>query len=209
MSAPLYIPSSTTTATLAPPTSTTTKTSSYTIPVGKYAIVKPSSIKCTINGVESFLSSPKTFTTTIAFTGSVAQANHYIASGNFEGKITTGAQNTAKGIALLSNFYSVNSTTFSVNRFIVSRVTGTTPVSVYYEKNMFSGTGLQNNYLLSDGTGTTYSSYIIGQPTIYGFQELNTSLTWNVFSACFLNPVTIPSGTVISGADWLVEEYTI
>lgn len=169
------------------PVSTTIKTTSYTIPAGKYARVKPLYADFTLNGTTMFMSqsistaavaSGATVTNSAGFT---AEAGSVI-TGGFLTQSLNGLTSSNGGIYLGT---STNVALATASRTTAGTTSLTTPLAIA------GTTFFLYAYSSSSGTSTT----TVGG-TLWVFAGKSTEF-W------------LPSGSVLTGSKYLVEEYNV
>jgi hypothetical protein len=178
MSAPLVIPFNYDQGT------TELKTTSYTVGAGKYCYAVPLDPRCTVNGVEIFLSN------TISFSISTATAISMPATGpGFCGKIVASASAVNKEYGFIS--YSGTTTTATQQGTAVSGA----GITIYFYNGYVKGTGIPA--LGAAEIKGVYMKTDSAVNTTYTIQHANLKGAW------------YKAGDVLAGssAEWLVTEY--
>ena len=219
MSAPLYIPSSTTTAKMDPPASISVKTASYTIPTGRYAVIRNLHGDLTINGVEHYtiLSS---FNRVQSATG---QANDYIFPDSRcdfikttrTSTVSNGSNQTKCDFTMLSYYLPGN------YQYYLWSMANQNFGGLFYTDASFTTT--RTSYLNPLNYQNQIPYFSSGTPTITtANQDISTfglsfmtyrasgTVTHTGFSASFSkDDFLVPSGTVLDGVKYTVTEYIV
>lgn len=166
------------------PSSTTKKTTAYTIPAGKYARGRPLYPGCTVNGVELFLDAGMTRTL-------AAATIELPVPKEFDGKITSTASATTKS---LLNVYQSD--------------TATTAFSATSEIDATSGNAL-TVFLYKGVPSTGTANFAAGNNVTHGFAIGVSTNVSTVFTLQRFTPydVWLKPGDVLDGGYWLLEEY--
>jgi len=220
MSAPLYIPSSTTTAKMDPPASISIKTASYTIPTGRYAVIRNLHGDLTINGVAHY-TILNSFNRVQSATG---QATDYILPDSRcdfikttrTSTISNAANETRCDFAMLSYYLSGSYQYFlwsMANQaygglfyidasFTTTRTSYLNPLN-YENQIPYAPSG--GVPLITNGTsnisncGLSFSTY-----------RASGTVTHTGFSASFSkDDFLVPEGTVLDGVKYTVTEYIV
>jgi hypothetical protein len=175
------------------PIATTRKTSSYTIPVGRYARAKPASRTGTINGVE-YLSG--TTATISPSAGNASGTGILVDSNTFNGRLEV--TEVAVGTAIIS----LTLTTSAAPSYVLRQISWpTTSFSVFWENgHAISGDAFPS----APSKILTYSHFLISSDQINsGSNAYRQSIIY------YENPeyTWVPSGTVLAGCNWMVEEF--
>jgi hypothetical protein len=180
MAAPIVVPFNNN------PSSISQKTTSYTIPAGKYAYVIPSDIRATVNGVEIFIGSSLKSVT--ANTGGY----YYLEEGNC--KITIPSTTASKTIT--KHYLGFSAVTIAV---LVTVSAGTPLVGYFQDGKWLSLTGYT---IFTSATAPTHGNDYLQSFTLGGSGTHTVSLFHGQ-----TYPLWVPSGTVLAGSSWIVQEY--
>ena len=214
MSSSVYIPSSSGGGGSTPPTSISIKTASYTIPAGKYASITNIFGDLTVDGQNHYITL-QSFSRSLAVSTSATDIFYY--------------DSKAKFVKVSSS-----STVSNVNN-----ITACAPSGFFFNGSLISGThytGFNTNYYFN-GTFTGNRSWSWGSIPSYASAHGSTSLItasnpagnfvnfggFSFFTQRVSGTVThsgiagtfseasffVPSGTVLSGSFYSVEEYTV
>lgn len=207
MSSSVYIPSSSSGGNT-PPTSTSIKTASYTIPAGKYAKIYPHSKWLTVDGVyrgHVLLN----YTRTLSATSSTYEVLWYneLTDQNFMRVTLSSTINNAANSAYVTAyrvFTETPATGFALNNFnwvYTSRASFTGAVITNHENfiNLHSSRSDAN-----PSASTQASGVALNVNRASGTVSANVIIYRTNTEAFF-----VPSGTVLDGSSYSVEEYTV
>jgi hypothetical protein len=168
------------------PVETSFKTSSYTIPAGRYAKATPIDLLCTVDSVS--FEEDDSFFSQVTSGGNERLPLPSRASYRFK----TGTQSATKTIVYTGSIAGATSLVVLVS------ATGTTAINVLFKNGML----YQSHPNSSAATVANYAT-----DHLYWFRtDGSVNVTINTIN---LKEVWVPSGTVLAGGKWLVTEYNV
>jgi hypothetical protein len=213
MSSSVYIPSTSGGGGSTPPTSISIKTASYTIPAGKYAVIRNLHGDLTVNGVEHY-TILNSFNRVISTNISTTDVFYPDQRCDF---IKVTRTHSASNSSNLTRCDTNILTYFNAFLPAVQVTTNASSTALYYSDSSFAGTRVIYFNPLNLQTDVTYGGTTAFSGPLNGLFGLSFftarasgTITHTGLSCSFSKEdFLVPSGTVLDGVRYAVTEYTV